>query len=298
MGLYWVVMMNKHPNPRIPADYNADSKNLSDFHFRGPVMYRGKNFDDQPESTTDQRLLQQQDDTDWLHTDTWRVMRIQAEFVDGFGALAKIPKAITVFGSARVPEGHEYYELGCKLGRLITKEGYATITGGGPGLMEAANRGASESGGLSIGLGIELPHEQRMNDWVRLGLNFRYFFVRKTMFLKYSQAFICLPGGLGTLDELFEALVMVQTQKIQRFPIILIGTKFWGGLVDWIKDRLVEEKMIAPDDLDLIYVTDSPEEALTHCVASHDGHIERLHSRREALRREHDRLGDELGKLQ
>ena len=287
-------MTTEDPTPNFPA---TDSANLSDFRFRGPVLYRGTPDSEPKDSTTDQRLLQPQDSTDWLHTDPWRVMRIQAEFVDGFGALAKIPKAITVFGSARVREDHEYYKLGQQIGTLIARSGYATITGGGPGLMEAANRGAADAGGLSIGLGIELPHEQRLNDWVQLGMNFRYFFVRKTMFLKYSQAFICLPGGFGTLDELFEALVMVQTQKIQRFPIILVGTEFWDPLVDWIKERLVEEKMISPEDVDLIHLTDDPEDAMELCHRAHDKHTESLKRRREDLERERGRIEEELEML-
>jgi uncharacterized protein (TIGR00730 family) len=143
------------------------------------------------------------------------------------------------------------------------------ITGGGPGLMEAANRGCAESGGLSVGLGIELPHEQGLNEWVNLGLNFRYFFVRKTMFVKYAQAFICLPGGFGTLDELFEALVLVQTGKVSEFPIILIGSDYWGGLVDWIRARMLDEGLISESDPDLLYVTDDPEDAVNRVVAAH-----------------------------
>lgn len=255
----------------------------NDTRYRGPVILRGRQRNEDDTSTTDQRLLRDQQQTDWLHTDPWRVMRIQAEFIDGFGALAKLPKAITVFGSARVKEGHPYYETGVKLGEAIQKAGYATITGGGPGLMEAPNRGAQESGGMSIGLGIELPHEQGLNHWVDMGLNFRYFFVRKTMFLKYSQAFICLPGGFGTLDELFESLVMVQTGKIQRFPIILIGTEFWGGMVDWIRTRLVEEGMISPEDVDLFHVTDDPEEAVRICQDTHNGQVESLEEEKEKL---------------
>ena len=252
--------------------------------YRGPVILRGRQREHGETSTTDQRLLRDQQETDWLHTDPWRVMRIQAEFIDGFGALAKLPKAITVFGSARIKEGHPYYETGVQLGEAIHKAGYATITGGGPGLMEAPNRGAQEAGGMSIGLGIELPMEQGLNRWVDMGINFRYFFVRKTMFLKYSQAFICLPGGFGTLDELFESLVMVQTGKIQRFPIILIGSEFWGGLVDWIRTRLVDEGMISPEDVDLFYVTDDPLEAVRICQDTHNGQVESLEEEKEKLR--------------
>ncbi|MEJ5997115.1 LOG family protein [Corynebacterium sp. H130] len=233
---------------------------------RGPVLLRHSG---PQESTTDQRLLDQQHNIDWLHTDPWRVLRIQSEFVDGFGALAELPIAVTVFGSARIKEGHPYYAWGQQIGEKLVEAGYAVITGGGPGLMEAPNRGASEAGGLSVGLGIELPHEQELNPWVDLGLNFRYFFVRKTMFLKYSEAFICLPGGFGTLDELFEALCMVQTGKITNYPIVLVGTEFWGGLVDWIRDRLISEGMISEKDIDLFKVTDDVDEAIDFIVERH-----------------------------
>ncbi|MGV0409249.1 LOG family protein [Corynebacterium resistens] len=269
----------------------------SDTRYRGPVILRGRQRSEVETSTTDQRLLRDQQATDWLHTDPWRVMRIQAEFIDGFGALAKLPKAITVFGSARIKEGHPYYETGVKLGEAIQEAGYATITGGGPGLMEAPNRGAQESGGMSIGLGIELPMEQGLNRWVDMGLNFRYFFVRKTMFLKYSQAFICLPGGFGTLDELFESLVMVQTGKIQRFPIILIGTEFWGGLVDWIRSRLVDEGMISPEDVDLFHVTDDPLEAVRICVETHNGQVESLEEEKEKLREQQEQVQRRIDNL-
>lgn len=239
---------------------------------RGPmIVARDQRGESSIRSTTDSRLLDRQPDAEWLHTDTWRVLRIQSEFVDGFGALAELPKAITVFGSARVKPGEPYYEQGRELGAAIARAGYATITGGGPGLMEAPNRGAWEAEGISVGLGIELPHEQHLNEWIDLGMNFRYFFVRKTMFLKYSQAFVCLPGGFGTLDELFEALVMVQTGKITRFPIVLLGTGFWGGLVDWIRTRLVDEGMISEGDPDLLFVTDSVDEAIAHILEAHDG---------------------------
>ena len=232
---------------------------------RGPVLVRSEG---KQQSTTDSRLLDSQKDTHWLHSDPWRVLRIQSEFVNGFGALAEMPPAVAVFGSARIGEG-KFYDLGRELGQKLARANYAVITGGGPGLMESSNRGALEEGGLSVGLGIELPHEQHLNDFVELGLNFRYFFVRKTMFVKYSQAFVCLPGGFGTLDELFEALCMVQTGKITHYPIALIGTEFWGGLVDWIKDRLVAEGMISPDDTDLFIVTDSVDEVVDHITQAH-----------------------------
>ncbi|GAA3442145.1 cytokinin riboside 5'-monophosphate phosphoribohydrolase [Planomonospora venezuelensis] len=215
-----------------------------------------------PETTYDQRLLDRRGPADWLHMDPWRVLRIQAEFVEGFGQLAELPQAVTVFGSARTPAGTPEYELGVALGRKLSEAGYAVITGGGPGCMEAANKGTTEAGGVSVGLGIELPFEQSMNEYVDLGIEFRYFFVRKTMFVKYSCGFVTLPGGFGTLDELFEALTLVQTQKVTSFPVVLMGTEFWGGLVDWIKSTLEGTGKISPADLDLIHVTDDPDEAV------------------------------------
>ncbi len=212
--------------------------------------------------TTDQHLLDGRGPTDWVHTDPWRVLRIQSEFVEGFGALAEIPRAVAVFGSARTAVETPEYESARAIGAALARAGFAVITGGGPGVMEAANRGASEAGGYSIGLGIELPMEQGLNEWVDLGLNFRYFFARKTMFVKYSQAFICLPGGFGTLDELFEALTLVQTHKITRFPIVLFGTDYWSGLVQWLRDSLLESGKISPGDVDLLYVTDSVDEVI------------------------------------
>lgn len=222
----------------------------------------------------DQRLLDRRGPSDWVHTDPWRVLRIQSEFVEGFGALAEVPRAVAVFGSARTAEDHPEYETGRRLAAELVRAGYAVVTGGGPGAMEAANRGASEARGFSIGLGIELPFEQGLNEWVDLGLNFRYFFVRKTMFVKYSQAFVCLPGGFGTLDELFEALTLVQTRKITQFPIVLFGSEFWGPLVGWLRDVLVRDRKIAAADLDLLFVTDSVEETVDIIREAHRGEDE------------------------
>lgn len=230
----------------------------STYH-RGPVVLRRGQV---PEETTDARLLAHGQETDWLHQDPWRVLRIQSEFVEGFGALAEIGPAISVFGSARTAPGTPRYEQAREVGRLLAHNGYGTITGGGPGMMEAANRGAVEGGGMSIGLGIELPHEQGMNQWVDLGVNFRYFFVRKTMFLKYSRGFIVAPGGFGTMDELWEAATMVQTQKVLAFPIILLGRDYWDGLVDWVREQMIPEGTIHEKDLDLITVVDTPQEAV------------------------------------
>ena len=228
-------------------------------HHRGPVVLRRHQI---PPGTTDERLLSNRGPKDWVHTDPWRVLRIQSEFVEGFGLLAELPKAVSVFGSARTPRDHPEYAAGRALGSALARSGFAVITGGGPGAMEAVNRGASEAGGISVGLGIELPFEQRLNDWVDVGLNFRYFFARKTMFVKYAQAFVILPGGFGTLDELFEALTLVQTRKVTRFPVILFGTDYWAGLIRWITDTLVPAGKVAAADVELLTLTDDVDEAI------------------------------------
>ncbi|MFF8608625.1 TIGR00730 family Rossman fold protein [Streptomyces sp. NPDC015346] len=225
----------------------------------GPVLRRREQVQS---STTDQRLLDTEGDSEWVHTDPWRVMRIQSEFVEGFGTLAELPSAISVFGSARTNPDSPEYEAGVRLGKGLVQAGFAVITGGGPGAMEAANRGAREAGGVSVGLGIELPFEQGLNPHVDIGLNFRYFFVRKMMFVKYAQGFVVLPGGLGTLDELFEALTLVQTRKVTRFPIVLFGTEYWGGLVDWLRDSVVAGGKASERDLLLFHVTDDVDEAV------------------------------------
>jgi uncharacterized protein (TIGR00730 family) len=230
---------------------------------RGPVVLRGGEPSTQDGgSTTDQRLLDRRGPSDWVHTDPWRVLRIQSEFVEGFGLLAELPRAVSVFGSARTPRDHPHYAAGVAIGAALAEAGYAVMTGGGPGAMEAANRGASEAGGLSVGLGIELPFEQDLNEWVDVGIAFRYFFVRKTMFVKYAQAFVILPGGFGTLDELFEALTLVQTRKVTRFPVILFGSAYWSGLVDWIRSTLAETGTINAADLELFTVTDDVAEVI------------------------------------
>ena len=236
---------------------------------RGPVQIRGGEPDPRQQgTTTDQRLLDARGPSDWVHADPWRVLRIQAEFVEGFGLLAELPRAVSVFGSARTKPGTPYYEAGVALGAALAEAGYAVITGGGPGAMEAANKGACEAGGMSVGLGIELPFEQELNEWVDVGIAFRYFFVRKTMFVKYAQAFVILPGGFVTLDELFEALTLVQTTKVTRFPVILFGSSYWAGLLDWIRTTLVTEGTVSPHDLDLITVTDDVAEAVAVIAAA------------------------------
>jgi hypothetical protein len=226
---------------------------------KGPVLLRRQQITG---TTTDQRLLDTRDSGDWVHTDPWRVLRIQAEFVEGFGALATLGPAISVFGSARTAEDHPEYAAARRMGQLLVQAGYAVITGGGPGVMAAANRGAWEAEGTSVGLGIELPFEQGMNEWVDLGVNFRYFFARKTMFVKYAQGFVVFPGGFGTIDELFESLTLVQTGKVTTFPIILVGRDYWSGLLDWLRTVMAMDGKISRSDLDLIHLVDDPDEVV------------------------------------
>ncbi|MFZ2512181.1 MAG: TIGR00730 family Rossman fold protein [Gordonia sp. (in: high G+C Gram-positive bacteria)] len=218
--------------------------------------------------TSDETLLQWVDPSDrQLATertaqDSWRVLRIQSEFVAGFDAMREVGEAVTVFGSARIAPGSAAYETGVELGRKLAQAGYSVITGGGPGAMEATNKGAFEAGGQSVGLNIELPFEQHMNPYLTVGMNFRYFFVRKTMFVKYAQAFVCLPGGVGTLDELFEAVTLVQTGKVTKFPIVLIGRTFWGPLTDWLRESLLAGGMVSPEDVGLVTVVDTVDQAV------------------------------------
>jgi uncharacterized protein (TIGR00730 family) len=229
-------------------------------------MLRGKAI---PKTTTDQRLLDRRGPSDWVHTDPWRVLRIQAEFVEGFGLLAELGLAVSIFGSSRAVPGTRQYELATRIATGLAEAGYAVITGGGPGIMEAANKGAAMANGTSVGLGIELPLEQGLNDHVDIGIEFRYFFVRKTMFVKYSQAFVVLPGGFGTLDELFEALTLVQTGKVTRFPIVLVDRDYWSGLLSWLREEVVGQGKIAPADLDLLSIADEPEEVVRIIRAAH-----------------------------
>jgi len=230
--------------------------------------------------TEDQRFLQRGGEPDFTHTDPWRALRILSEFIEGFDALASIGPAITVFGSARIPEAHPTYEKAREIGRRLAQEGYAVMTGGGPGAMEAANRGCQEAGGLSIGCNIELPHEQVLNPYVDLGVEFRYFFVRKVMFVKYADGFVILPGGFGTLDELSEALTLIQTGKIHHFPVIMVGVEYWQGMVDWMRQVLLPAEAIGADDLELFTVTDDVDEIVrilrdfkpVHQARAMDGH--------------------------
>ncbi len=227
--------------------------------------------------TEDEKFLETRPSADFLQTDPWRTLRILSEFVEGFDAMAMVGPAITVFGSARTKADDPVYELARGIGYRLAKAGYAVITGGGPGAMEAANRGCREGGGLSVGCNIELPHEQGLNPYVDLGVEFRYFFVRKVMFVKYADGFVILPGGFGTMDELFEALTLIQTGKVRHFPIVLVGRDYWSGLLDWIRDTLVAKGAVDATDMDLLLLTDDPDEAVelirTHSVvgSSKDG---------------------------
>jgi uncharacterized protein (TIGR00730 family) len=232
---------------------------------RGPVVMRRSQVQT---STTDQRLLDSRGSADWVHTDPWRVLRIQSEFVEGFGMLAELGPAISVFGSARTQVDDPMYAKGVQLGRALVEAGYAVITGGGPGAMEAANKGASLAGGVSVGLGIELPFEAGLNEWVDIGINFRYFFARKTMFVKYGQGFVVMPGGFGTFDEVFEALTLVQTQKVTSFPIVLLGTAYWAGMLDWLRHTVLAERKVDEQDLALLQVTDDVDEAVGFIAAA------------------------------
>jgi uncharacterized protein (TIGR00730 family) len=238
---------------------------------RGPVTLRG---DAIPRLTEDQRLLDTRAREEWKTKDAWRSLRILAEFVEGFDTLADLPPAVSVFGSARSKPDRPECELARQVGAALATAGYAVITGGGPGVMEAANRGAAEAGGLSVGLNVELPFEQRLNEWCEIGIDFRYFFARKTMFVKYAQAFVVLPGGFGTMDELFEALTLVQTKKVTQFPVVMMGKAYWRGLLDWLREAMLPDGKIGPEDLALIHLTDDVDEAVAHIQAS-DPTVER-----------------------
>jgi uncharacterized protein (TIGR00730 family) len=249
---------------------------------RGAVVVRGAPTDDR--ATEDQKLLRsRQPSADFVETDTWRTLRIMGEFVEGFDALADVGPAVSIFGSARVGRRNRYYGAARRLATALAKQGFAIITGGGPGIMEAANRGAKEGGGLSIGANIELPFEQGLNEYVDLGMEFRYFFVRKMMFVKYAEGFVIFPGGFGTLDELFEALTLIQTGKVEHFPVVLYGTDYWEGLLRWIRDKPLYEEKISPEDLDLLTITSDIDEA---CDAIARAYRSREQERREAASRQ------------
>jgi uncharacterized protein (TIGR00730 family) len=231
-----------------------------------------KSFDtsNRPARIADRDLLLSPATPGWVDEDPWRVLRIGAEFVEGFEAMADLGCAVSVFGSARTKEGDPGYEEARQIAAKLAAKDITVITGGGPGMMEAANRGAKEAGGRSVGLGIELPHEQAMNQWVELGVDFHYFFTRKVMFLKYAQGFIVMPGGMGTFDELFEALTMVQTHKIENFPIVLFGSAYWSGLLDWLREHMLADGYISPGDLDYLQLTDDVDQAVAWATVQID----------------------------
>jgi len=233
---------------------------------RGAVVVRGSATGDG--RTEDQKLLRSHLLAGFQETDTWRTLRIMGEFVEGFDALADVGPAVSIFGSARVGRRNRYYTAARRLAAELVKQGFAIITGGGPGIMEAANRGAKEAGGLSIGANIELPFEQGLNEYVDLGMQFRYFFVRKVMFVKYAEGFVIFPGGFGTLDELFESLTLIQTGKVDHFPVVLYGTDYWEGMMRWIREKPLYEEKISPEDLDLLTVTSDIDEAC-EAIAKH-----------------------------
>ena len=245
---------------------------------RGAVVVRGRSTVEG--GTEDQKLLRSEGQSvDFQDTDTWRTLRIMGEFVEGFDALADIGPAVSIFGSARIGRRNRYYGAARRLAAALAKQGFAIITGGGPGVMEAANRGAKEAGGVSIGCNIELPFEQGLNEYVDLGMEFRYFFVRKVMFVKYAEAFVIFPGGFGTLDELFEALTLIQTGKVEHFPVMLYGREYWEGMMQWIREKPLYEEKIAPEDLRLVTITSDIDEA---CEAITRHHRSRQQSQEQA----------------
>ena len=262
------------PSREAPARRSGATKILIDQSIR----------DWSPPLTEDEKLLHTRSDErrDFTRTDTWRVLRITSEFIEGFDTLATVDKGVAVFGSARIGPDDPHYEKARETSRLLAEAGFAIITGAGPGIMEAANRGARDAGGRSIGCNIELPFEQGANPYVDTLINFRYFMVRKTMFIKYSVAFIIFPGGFGTLDELFEALTLIQTGKIYQFPVILMGRHYWAGLIRWLQSRVLLEKKISPGDMDLILITDDPAEAASAVVRAYNAQTQ-IASEREAI---------------
>jgi uncharacterized protein (TIGR00730 family) len=261
------------PPKRGDAGAGGPERRSGRFTMRGDAASRiGK-----PATTEDEKLLEREPPTPgrpaFVDTDPWRALRILSEFVEGFDALASVGPAVTIFGSARAPDGSPDYERAREIARRLARSGFAIITGGGPGIMEAANRGCQEGGGLSIGCNIELPHEQGINAYVDLGVEFKYFFARKTMFVKYADAFVIMPGGFGTLDELFESLTLIQTGKIRDFPVVLVGNAYWQGMIDWMRATQIPAGAISEADLGLLRLTDDPAEVVdiirTYVAKSH-----------------------------
>ena len=281
----------KKPGPRKPKTQSGEElQNLNAPLKPNPTLNRATRSG-QP--TEDEQLLRrpQPAPADFTRSDTWRVLRIMGEFVSGFDTLADVGAAVTVFGSARCKPDDPMYANAVELSRKLAEQGFAIITGGGPGIMEAANKGAKEGGGLSIGCNIELPFEQGTNEYVDIAINFRYFFVRKTMFVKYSEGFVIFPGGFGTMDELFEALTLIQTGKVENFPLILFGSEYWQGLLTWIKGTMLPSGKISPDDLKLLVVTDSVDEACNIILDCYNNECWQTHESSEAAK-----MQSELGK--
>jgi len=287
---------SRKPTRRKPPTASAEELQQANAPLRPNLSLNRSNRMGEP--TEDEQLLRRPHEapSDFTRSDTWRVLRIMGEFVNGFDTLADVGAAVTVFGSARVTEEDPMYWKAVELGKSLAEEGFAVITGGGPGIMEAGNRGAKEAQGMSIGCNIELPFEQGTNAYVDMSINFRYFFVRKTMFMKYSEGFVIFPGGFGTMDELFEALTLIQTGKVRNFPLILFGSEYWGGLLEWIKGTMLPDKKISAEDLDLLIVTDSVEEACQTILRCYNEGAKYLQTSEEASRI-HAELLDEPGML-
>jgi uncharacterized protein (TIGR00730 family) len=287
---------SKKPVGRKPPTASAEDLQRRNAPLRPNMSLNRSNRMGAP--TEDEQLLKRPKaaQPDFTRSDTWRVMRIMGEFVNGFDTLADVGAAVTIFGSARITEEDPMYRKAVELGKSLAEEGFAVITGGGPGIMEAGNRGAKEAQGLSIGCNIELPFEQGTNAYVDVSINFRYFFVRKTMFMKYSEGFVIFPGGFGTMDELFEALTLIQTGKVRNFPLILFGSQYWDGLLDWIKGTMLPEKKISAEDLDLLMVTDSVDEACQMILKCYNEGVQYLQESVEESRIQAELL-DEPGML-
>ena len=223
-------------------------------------------------TTEDERLLESVEELETIGRDAWRVFRIMGEFVEGFEEMTQLGPSVSIFGSARTKPDDPMYEKCVETARLLGEAGFAIITGGGPGMMEAANKGAKESGATSVGCNIELPFEQSGNSYVDVSIDFRYFFIRKTMFVKYACAFVIFPGGFGTMDELFEALTLIQTRKVRDFPVVLFGSEYWQGLLEWMTTTMAHQGKIAAEDMNIMCVTDDPAEARDHILRYQNGH--------------------------
>jgi uncharacterized protein (TIGR00730 family) len=271
---------------RTPPSQHGDAHRAGASRKRPSVDESIRDYAPSVTVTEDEKLLQQPGPRgDFTRTDPWRVMRITSEFIEGFDTLSAVQKGVSIFGSARTGPDDPQYHAARETARLLAKAGFSVITGAGPGIMEAANRGARDGGGLSVGCNIELPFEQGSNPYVDTLVNFRYFFVRKTMFVKYSVAFIIFPGGFGTLDEFFEALTLIQTGKIYQFPVILFGRHYWAGLVRWLQTRVLLEKKISAGDMDLMLLTDDPAEAAAAVIAAYEAQTQTASERGEQVER-------------